>query len=223
MIEARAKTNIARYENFFKSKYTFIGFPKVDIFFENDLGIRNSFELDIKKNNYLASVENVKIKRSDYLPQLGLKARYTEYDINRDSTDNDIRGGLYLSMPIFNFGKGWADIQAKKAQSRASKFEIDIEEKISNNRRNELLTIIESSNKAVIKLKDALNDTKKQRRILEERILLTGFSPVSLLDVAENELSQLRLLLETEFDLLEGYYNILHHNQLLINKMKISL
>ncbi len=223
MIEARAKTNIARYENFFKSKYTFIGFPKISIFFENDLIVRNSFELDIKKNNYLASVENVKIKRSDYLPQLGLKARYTEYDINKDSTDNDIRGGLYLSMPIFNFGKGWADIQAKKAQSRASKFEIDIEEKISSNRRNELLTIIESSNKAVIKLKEALNDTKKQRRILEERILLTGFSPVSLLDVAENELSQLRLLLETEFDLLDGYYNILHHNQLLINKMKISL
>ena len=157
------------------------------------------------------------------MPQLGLKARYTEYDINKDSTDNDIRGGLYLSMPIFNFGKGWADIQAQKAQSRAIKFEIDIEEKISSNRRNELLTIIESSNKAVIKLKDALNDTKKQRRILEERILLTGFSPVSLLDATENELSQLRLLLETEFDLLEGYYNILHHNQLLINKMKISL
>ena len=223
MIEARAKTYIARYENFFKSKYTFMGFPKVDIFFKNKLNIRNSFELDIRKNNYLASVENVKIKRSDYLPQLGLKARYTEYDINKDSTDNDIRGGLYLSMPIFNFGKGWADIQAQKAQSRASKFEIDIEEKISSNRRNELLTIIESSNKAVIKLKDALNDTKKQRRILEERILLTGFSPVSLLDATENELSQLRLLLETEFDLLEGYYNILHHNQLLINKMKISL
>ena len=223
MIEARAKTYIARYENFFKSKFTFMGFPKVDIFFKNELNIRNSFELDIRKNNYLASVENVKIKRSDYLPQLGLKARYTEYDINKDSTDNDIRGGLYLSMPIFNFGKGWADIQAQKAQSRAIRFEIDIEEKISSNRRNELLTIIESSNKAVIKLKDALNDTKKQRRILEERILLTGFSPVSLLDATENELSQLRLLLETEFDLLEGYYNILHHNQLLINKMKISL
>mgnify|MGYP001277660022 CR=1 FL=1 len=223
MIEARAKTYIARYENFFKSKFTFMGFPKVDIFFKNKLNTRNSFELDIRKNNYLASVENVKIKRSDYLPQLGLKARYTEYDINKDSTDNDIRGGLYLSMPIFNFGKGWADIQAQKAQSRAIRFEIDIEEKISSNRRNELLTIIESSNKAVIKLKDALNDTKKQRRILEERILLTGFSPVSLLDATENELSQLRLLLETEFDLLEGYYNILHHNQLLINKMKISL
>ena len=126
-------------------------------------------------------------------------------------------------MPIFNFGKGWADIQAKKARSRASKFEIDIEEKISDNKKNEFLTIIESSNKAVIKLKDALNDTKKQRNILEERILLTGFSPVSLLDVADNELAQLRLLLETEFDLLEGYYNILRHNQLLINKMKISL
>ena len=46
---------------------------------------------------------------------------------------------------------------------------------------------------------------------------------MSLLDVTENELAQLRLLLETEFDLLGGYYNILRHNQLLINKMKISL
>ena len=223
MIEARAKTNIARFENFFKTKYTYMGFPKVSIFLDNQLNSRNSFELDIKKNDYLVSIENVKITRSDYLPQLGLKARYTEYDVNKNSTDNDIRGGIYLSMPIFNFGKGWADIQAKKARSRASKFEIDIEEKISDNKKNEFLTIIESSNKAVIKLKDALNDTKKQRNILEERILLTGFSPVSLLDVADNELAQLRLLLETEFDLLEGYYNILRHNQLLINKMKISL
>jgi len=223
MIEAKAKTNIAKFENFFKTKYNYTGFPKVSIFFDNQLNNRNSFELDIKKNDYLVSVENVKITRSDYLPQLGLKARYTEYDVNKNSTDNDIRGGLYLSMPIFNFGKGWADIQAKKAKSRASKFEIDIEEKISDNKKNEFLTIIESSNKAVIKLRDALNDTKKQRSILEERILLTGFSPVSLLDVAENELAQLRLLLETEFDLLGGYYNILRHNQLLINKMKISL
>tara|TARA_B110000444_G_scaffold159526_1_gene149155 strand:- start:358 stop:1692 length:1335 start_codon:yes stop_codon:yes gene_type:complete len=223
LIEAKAKTFIAKYENFFKSDFKFIGFPQINIIIEKNKFDRNSFNLDIKKNDYLASIENIKIVRSDYLPQLGLKARYTEYDINKDSTDNDIRGGIYLSMPIFNFGKGWADIQAEKAKSRASKFQIDIEEKVTSNIKNELLTIIESSNKAVSKLKDALSDTKKQKTIIEERILLTGFSAISLLDVAENELTQLRLLLETEYDLLGGYYNVLHQNQLLINKMKISL
>ena len=154
---------------------------------------------------------------------MGVKARYTEYDINKNSNDNDIRGGLYLSMPIFNFGKGWADIQAQKARSRASKFEIDIVKKDSKNKNNELITIIDNAYKTIEKLQIAFIDTQRQRKIIQERILLSGFSPINLLDAYENEINQLKMLLETEFELLNGYYQFLHQNQLLINEMKISL
>lgn len=222
-IEANTRTYVANYENFFGIEYFFQGFPNIFINIDGNLSVKDSFDLDIKENEYLASLENVKITRSDYLPQLGLKARYTEYDINKNSNDNDIRGGIYLSMPIFNFGKGWADIQAQKARSRASKFEIDIVKKDSKNKSNELITIIDSANKTIDKLQVAFIDTQRQRKIIQDRILLTGFSPINLLDAYENEINQLKMLLETEFDLLNGYYQFLHQNQLLINEMKISL
>tara|TARA_B100000575_G_scaffold51626_1_gene38348 strand:- start:9388 stop:10728 length:1341 start_codon:yes stop_codon:yes gene_type:complete len=222
-IEASTKTYVANYENFFGIDYVFQGFPNIFINIDNNLQIKDSFDLDIKQNEYLASIENIKITRSDYLPQLGVKARYTEYDINKNSNDNDIRGGLYLSMPIFNFGKGWADIQAQKARSRASKFEIDIVKKDSKNRNNELITIIDNAFKTIEKLKVAFVDTQRQRNIIQDRILLSGFSPINLLDAYENEINQLKMLLETEFELLNGYYQFLHQNQLLINEVKISL
>ena len=222
-IEASSKTTIANYEYFFKSKFEFNGFPKINVKFDGATSKNDSFNLDIKENQYLASLENIKIVRSDYLPQFGLKARYTEYDIDESNNENDIRGGLYLSMPIFQFGKGLAAINAEKAKSRATKFEIDIEKKSSDSRKNELLSTLESSYKALVKLKDAFNDTKKQREIIQQRILLSGFSPVSFLEVCENEINQLKILLETEYDIQSAYYYILHENQLLINKMKIYL
>ena len=222
-IEAMKKTYVANYEYFFKKEFIFNGFPHIEIDYNNNNKINDSFLLDIKENDYLASLENVKIVRSDYLPQFGVRARYTEYDINKESNENDIRGGLYLTMPIFNFGKGLAAINAEKAKANATKFQIEIERKSSERRKNEFSTNLESSYKAVSKIKDAFNDTQKQRKIIQERILLSGFSPISFLEVCENEVQQLRILLETEFDLISSYYSYLHENQLLINKMKIYL
>ena len=83
-IEASTRTFVANYENFFGVEYLFQGFPNVFINIDNNLRIKDSFDLDIKQNEYLASLENIKITRSDYLPQLGVKARYTEYDINKN-------------------------------------------------------------------------------------------------------------------------------------------
>ena len=73
------------------------------------------------------------------------------------------------------------------------------------------------------KLKDAFNDTKTQRKIINERIMLTGFSPITLVEASENELSQLQILLETEFTLLSKFYEFHHQNQSLINQFKMAL
>ena len=129
---------------------------------------------------------------------------------------------IYLCQYLI-LEKGWADIQAQKARSRASKFEIDIVKKDSKNKNNELITIIDNAYKTIEKLQIAFIDTQRQRKIIQERILLSGFSPINLLDAYENEINQLKMLLETEFELLNGYYQFLHQNQLLINEMKISL
>ncbi len=222
-LEAQAKTSLANYENTFNQVFIFQGFPKIPIIVNNDYSNKNSFELSIKENIYLSSLENVKITRSDYLPKLGISARYTEYDIDQSTDESDIRGGIYLNFPIFDFGRGRAKIQAARAKSDASKLDIEVERKLDDVVENEIITIIESSNKAIQKLKDAFLDTKKQRELINDRILLTGFSPLNLVDASENELIQLQNLLETEARLLSSFYNFLHHNQALLAHFKLSL
>lgn len=222
-LEAKAKTSSTNFENTFNQKFIFLGFPKIPIIIENNFQLRDSFNLSLKENQYLSSIENVKITKSEYRPQLGIKARYTEYDINKDVDDSDIRGGLYLTFPIFDFGRGRAKIQASQARSDAAKIEIDIERKSDKVNESSILSIIESSNKAIEKLKDAFNDTKTQRKIINDRIMLTGFSPITLVEASENELSQLQILLETEFTLLSNFYEFHHQNQSLINQFKMAL
>jgi len=222
-LEAKAKTSSVNYENTFNQEFLFRGFPKIPVIINHDFTNRNSFTLSIKKNLYLSSLENVKITRSDYLPKLGFSARYTKYDIDQSEDESDIRGGLYLNFPIYDFGRGRAKIMAAKAKANATKMDIEVERKYNNVVENEILAIIDSSNKALIKLKDAYIETKSQRKIINDRILLSGFSPLSLVDASENELIQLQILLETEAKLLSNFYNFLHHNQALLSHFRLIL
>ena len=222
-LEARAQTSKTNFENIFNKPFLFSGVPRVIIIVDGDIELKDSFNLSIKENLYLSSIENVNITKSDYRPQLGLKARYTEYDIDESSDESDIRGGIYLNLPIFDFGRGRAKIKASEARAYAAKIDIDIEKKSDKITENEIIAIIESSNKAIEKLKEAYNDTKTQRNIINDRILLTGFSPTSLIDASENELAQLQILLETEFTMITKFYELLHHNQSLINHFKLDL
>ena len=222
-LEARAQTSKTNFENIFNKPFLFSGFPRVVIIVDESIELRDSFNLSIKENLYLSSLENVNITKSDYRPQLGLKARYTEYDIDESGDESDIRGGLYFNLPIFDFGRGRAKIKASEAKAYAAKIDIDIEKKSDKITENEIIAIIESSNKAIDKLKEAYNDTKTQRKIIGDRILLTGFSPTSLIDASENELAQLQILLETEFTMITKFYELLHHNQSLINHFKLVL
>ncbi|MDA8893283.1 TolC family protein [Hyphomicrobiales bacterium] len=222
-LEARAKTTQANYENTFNKKFIFQGFPRIPILINDNIQLKESFNLSLKENKYLSSLETIKITKSDYRPQFGIRARYTEYDIDKSEDDSDIRGGLYLTMPLFDFGRGRAKIQASEARAYAAKVDIDVERKGNKVTENEIIAIIESSVKAIDKLKEAFKDTKIQRKIIRERILLTGFSPMSLVETAESELSQLQILLETENLLIINFYELLHHNQLLINHFKLAL
>ncbi len=222
-LEAKAQTSRTNFENIFNKSYSFVGFPRLPIIINGNIELKESFNLAIKENVYLSSLENVNITKSDYRPQLGLRARYTEYDIDDSRDESDIRGGLYFNLPIFDFGRGRAKIQASQAKAYAAKIDIDIAKKTDKITENEILAILESSNKAIDKLKEAYKDTKTQRKIISERILLTGFSPTSLIETSENELAQLQILLETEFTMLTKFYELLHHNQSLINHFKLVM
>ena len=222
-LEASSKTSIANFENTFRMSFEFLGFPKIGISVDSEISKNDSFELLSKESKYFASLENVNITKSDYRPKLGIQARYTEYDIDQSNNESDIRGGIYLNFPIFDFGRGRAKINASKARARSAQVEIDIEKKSNNVTENELITIIESSYKANEKLKAIFEDTKKQRTIIRDRILLSGFSPITLVETSENELSQLQILLESEYRLLASYYSLLHQNRFLLNQLKLNL
>ena len=222
-LEARSKTSIANFENTFRISFEFLGFPKIGISMDSEISKNDSFALLFKESQYFASLENVNVTKSDYMPKLGVQARYTKYDIDQSSNESDIRGGIYLSFPIFDFGRGRAKINASKARARSAQVEIDIEKKNNDVKENELITIIESSYKANEKLKDVFQDTKKQRTIIRDRILLSGFSPITLIEASENELVQLQILLESEYKLLASYYSLLHQNRFLLNQLKLKI
>ena len=222
-LEARSKTSIANFENTFRISFEFLGFPKIGISMDSEISKNDSFALLFKESQYFASLENVNVTKSDYMPKLGVQAGYTKYDIDQSSNESDIRGGIYLSFPIFDFGRGRAKINASKAKARSAQVEIDIEKKSNDVKENELITIIESSYKANEKLKDVFQDTKKQRTIIRDRILLSGFSPITLIEASENELVQLQILLESEYKLLASYYSLLHQNRFLLNQLKLKI
>jgi len=222
-LEATSKKSLANFENTFEKTFNFKGFPKVTIDVTDAVYREKSLELLSKESKYLASLENVKITKSDYRPQIGIQARYTEYDIDKDNTDTDIRGGIYLTFPIFDFGRGKAKINASKAKAKSAHIDIDIEKKSNDVTENEIITVIESSFKANLRLKEVFEDTKKQRQIIQDRIMYSGFSASALVDASENELIQLQMLLESEYQLLTGYYNLLHQNRGLLNKLRFIL
>ena len=60
--------------------------------------------------------------KSNYRPKLGLSFRYPKYDLDDSAKDEDLRGGLSFSFPLFNFGRGSADVGAAKARVSQSKF-----------------------------------------------------------------------------------------------------
>ena len=78
---------------------------------------------------YEEKKEQITSVKSKYRPQFGISARYTKYDIDDDSNEDDIRGGLYLNVPLFNFGRGLAQINSAKAAAEGSKNAIIISEK----------------------------------------------------------------------------------------------
>ena len=66
-------------------------------------------------------------------------------------------------------------------------------------------------------LLQAFNDTKNQRKIIENRINVSGFAATTLVNTAEKEIQQLQTLLTSEYDILLSYLELAHQRQMLMN------
>ena len=167
-----------------------------------------------------AEIGNV---RSEYLPKFGISARYTKYDIDDDSNEDDIRGGLYMSVPIFSFGRGIAKINSAKSAAEASRKSISIARKEDQEMEYKIISDFNNAiNNREIFL-NSFNDTLTQRKAVQDRLELSGFVVNAFAEVIENEIAQIKNLLSNETQILYGHLLILHQNQMLNNVFKIDL
>lgn len=221
-LKSQAEKNNSRYKYFFKKDISGNAFPRVFTKYQSSQGNSESYEVSISKSQYAEKKEEIKIVRSDYLPKFGLSARYTKYDIDDDSNEDDIRGGLFFSMPIFSFGRGSAKINAAKASALGSKNAINISEKEDAISESSYISDYNNSIMNKEAFISSFEDTVAQRKTLQERIELSGFAINPLAEVISNEISQLQILLDNESVTLITYLSILHQNQLLNNEFKIK-
>ncbi len=221
-LKSSAENYNKKYALFFGNNPSNQAFPIINI--EKSLIDLNkkSYDVEVAEFNYEESKENIKNVRSDYLPSFGISARYTKYDIDDNSNEDDIRGGLYLSLPIFNFGRGTAQINSAKASSIGYKNAIDVAKKEDNIKESQILTNFNNAIDNRNNFLEAFNDTANQRKIIQERIDISGFAANAFAEVTFNEINQLQILLNNESVILQGYMMIMHQNQQLVNMLRIE-
>ncbi len=210
------------YEYFFRSEFNDISFPEV---FVPSIQINNriSYEVRASELDYESKKDQVRLTRSEYLPQFGFRTRYTNYDIDdSEISDSDIRGGVFFSAPLFTFGRATAKISSAKAKANATKMSIDIERKADEVRENELVNLVISALNTRNEYYNSYLDTKEQRKIIGDRLDVVSFSTDALANSFIEELSLLENVIDTEITLLHGYFMFLHQNKDLVSYIGVQ-
>lgn len=208
---------------FFKKQPLNLAFPRY-LIDQNIINLNSqSYEVDSAEFSYLEKKENIISVRSEYLPQMGVRAQYTKYDIDDDSNEDDIRGGLYLSVPLFNFGRGIAKINSAKAAAEGSKSAINVAEKNDKVAESSLMSDFKNSIENRSIFLNAFKTTIRQRETIQDRLDSSGFAANALAEVMLNEISQLTTLIDNEAYILLGYLSLLHQNQQLNSSFRIKL
>jgi hypothetical protein len=214
--------DIAIFEYFFKTKFERHFFPEVFVP-KIQVDKNESYEVKTAKLGFENSKSNISLTKSEFRPQFGFNARYTSYDIDdSQKKDNDIRGGIFFSMPIFTFGRASSKISSAKAMSNAKKMTIGIEKKADEAKESELVNIVENSQSIREDLIKSFSDTKYQREIISDRLDVVSFSADALVNSYTEELSMLESILNTEQQLLQGYFMYLHQNKILLANIGIN-
>ena len=214
--------DIGIYEYFFKTEFKNVSFPEV--FVPNiEIDNKKSYSVRASELGYESAKNQVRLTRSDYLPQFGFRTRYTNYDIDdSEISDSDIRGGVFFSMPLFTFGRASAKISSARAKANASKMSIDIERKADDVRENELVNLVKSSINTRAEFYNSFLDTREQRKIIGDRLDVVNFSTDALANSFIEEITLLETVLDTEITLLHGYFMFLHQNKGLVSFIGIQ-
>tara|TARA_B100000579_G_scaffold420427_1_gene420147 strand:- start:6102 stop:7445 length:1344 start_codon:yes stop_codon:yes gene_type:complete len=220
-LRTQKNRDIGVFEYFYKRKFENNFFPEI-LVPKLQHNNKESYEVETARLNYENKEGQVALTKSEFRPQLGINIRYTRYDIDENEIeDNDLRGGLTFSMPIFTFGRASAKISSAKAHANASKMSIGIEKKADEVRENEIVNVIESSQTTRNELIASFQDTKRQRNIIIDRLDVTNFSADALVNSYTEEIALLENILDAEMSLLHGYFLYLHQNKTLINQLGV--
>lgn len=223
LLKTQRNRDLGIFEYFFESKFDNFMLPEVFVPLVEINKKDEAYKVKSSRLNYKSLVHDTEIVKGEYRPKFGFNTRYTVYDLDEDENDRDIRGGIYFTMPIFTFGRGSARISASKAKANASKMNIDIEKKTDEATENEIVNLIASSLNTRNEIFSSFEDTKRQGRIIRERLDSTNFSPQSFVESGLQEINLLQRILDTEISLLHGYFLYLHQNQLLNSHIRIKL
>ncbi len=226
LLQAEKIKTASIYRSFFKNEYDGSGLPVISLkSLAKDQINQNRFSYDelLAKNNINNKKEDLELTKSQYRPHLGFSARYTRYDIDQNTDDNDIRGGFYFNFPLFNFGRGSAEVSASKARIQQARVNAD---KSKRDREYTSASIFGSSTgslQARNKILDSYKNVKLQRETFLKSISSSDFSVPALLEAASREINIFQQLIGNEKQLLISDFENSHLNTALLGRFRISL
>jgi len=226
LLEANKVQNLSLFFSFYKDDYNKRGLPKLKLSELDALQISNSIETydQLRSGREVnVSEHNLEITKSQYRPKLGFAARFTQYDLDDEAEDQDIRGGFYISFPIFSFGRGSAQVGAGKAKVQQAKINNDVKSRESKNISANVYGSFLGSLTARDRLLDSYDNVRLQRETFEIRMSGTTFSTAALLDAALREIYFYEQLIENEKKLLLADLTSRHLRRELLNRFKLVL
>tara|TARA_B110000008_G_C16955628_1_gene558074 strand:- start:1057 stop:2385 length:1329 start_codon:yes stop_codon:yes gene_type:complete len=229
ILKSKKIQQLAVYQSFFKETFVNQGLPQIEIqSVNNNQGYyskRLSYEEKIAKLEIENQEYQVNLTKSNYRPKLGVSLKYKKYDLDdNQSKDEDIRGGVYFSVPLLNFGRGTAEINASKARLHQSKVNYDranrdVDYQIASAQGN-----VVGLNEARNKILSSLKNIRIQKKNLELRLSSgSNFTAVTIIDVTNQEVDILRQLLDTEQTLMLSELRSNHLETSLLSRFKIAL
>ena len=226
ILGARRLQNLEVFSSFFKEPYQNNGVPSI-VFTE----IMSDRDYQEKSNSYDQRIASLKIKgseselaitKSSYRPKMGLSFRYTKYDIDDSGKDEDLRGGLTFSVPLFNFGRGSAEVGAAKSRVNQSKFMYAQVMRDVEKQRANIFGAATGIIQARDKVSDSLESIKLQKEILNLRIASSDFLILGIINATIQEVNLLEQLLSSESQLFIYELQAAHINRRLLSQFNIS-
>jgi outer membrane protein TolC len=226
ILVAKSVQALEVFSSFFKEPFQDNGLPNIN-FFEVTSDRRSndkydSYQKRIASLRIKGTESDLAITKSTYRPKLGLSFRYTKYDLDDSAKDEDLRGGLTFSLPLFNFGRGSADIGAAKARVNQSKFTYDQtirdEEKQRANIFGAAVGIIQARNK----ISDSLESIRIQKEMINLRIASSDFLITGIINATLQEVNLFEQLLSSESQLFVLELQASHINRRLLSQFSLS-